>query len=525
MHVMVNLSLDARRLPAAIDTELHEAVSVACGVTADELLSYRILRRSIDARQKPLVKVLYQVMAELRDGARPRTDLAAAAEDDVPWSPPAGRCELREPVVVGAGPAGLFAALVLARAGCRPLVLDRGRDVERRRLDIERFLAERSVNPDSNYLYGEGGAGTWSDGKLFTRVRDPRSRYVLESFVAAGADPAILYYSHPHVGSDRLPGIVAGLRQEICALGGRFAWDCRVADVAADASGRAFSHLLLADGSRLAAPAALIACGHSAREFILALSKRVSATLKGFQIGCRIEHEQSFINELRYGRPEALPALGPAEYLYSSRPPEPAPGATTFCMCPGGIIIPAVCEHERLSTNGMSNAARDGHFANSAIVSTIAGEEFATAAAAFAFFGELERRAFVDGGSDYDCPAQRAEDFLARRGGRLPAGSSYQLGLRPQRLDTLLPARTYDALALALRHFERQARGFATRGVLVGVETHVSSPLRFTRRPDSLESSMDKLYIGGEGGGAAGGIMSAAIDGVKLAEAMIQNHR
>ena len=526
MQVMVNLSLDARRLPAAIDAELHGEISSACGVTADELLSYRILRRSIDARQKPQVKVLYQVMAELREGARPRADLvAAAAAEDTPWRSPAGRCKLREPVVVGAGPAGLFAALVLARAGCRPLVLDRGRDVDRRRLDIERFLAERTVNPESNYLYGEGGAGTWSDGKLFTRVRDPRSRYVLESFVAAGADPAILYYSHPHVGSDRLPGIVAGLRQEICALGGRFEWDCRVADVAADASGRAFSHLLLADGSRLAAPAALIACGHSARDFILALSKRVSATLKGFQIGCRIEHEQSYINELRYGRPEALPALGPAEYLYSSRPPEPAPGATTFCMCPGGIIIPAVCEHERLSTNGMSNAARDGRYANSAIVSTIAGEDFTTAAAAFAFLGELERRAFVSGGSDYDCPAQRVEDFWARRSGRLPAGSSYQLGLRPERLDSLLPARTYDALALALRHFERQARGFATRGVLVGVETHVSSPLRFARRPDSLESSMDKLYIGGEGGGAAGGIMSAAIDGVKLAEAMIRSNQ
>ena len=295
----------------------------------EDILSYRILKRSIDARHRSNVRLLYALEVELRDGIHPSGVFGEVKPEDQ-WNPP--KCNgLRNPVIVGAGPAGLFAALVLAEAGAEPIIIERGCDVETRQRDINAFLDTRELNPESNYLFGEGGAGTWSDGKLYTRVHDVRCSYVLRTFSECGAPPEIQYFSHPHIGSDLLPGVIAALRKRIIAAGGRFIWRTRIIDIIGDAH---FKALVTSNGEKIEAPAALIACGHSARELILSLTKRIAFKLKPFQIGCRIEHPQSFINEIRYGNKASYPALGAAEYIYSISSRGNMPGATTFCMCP-----------------------------------------------------------------------------------------------------------------------------------------------------------------------------------------------
>ena len=520
MKVEVGLELDARPLPADIDSLLTPRIATVCGVPEEDILSYAIRKRSLDARRKPLVKILYQITAELRDGVVPRHPVTPAGEPSPEWHVPENRNHLRNPLVVGSGPAGLFAALVLAEAGADPIVIDCGRDVIRRKQDIDRFFQTRELNPHSNLLFGEGGAGTWSDGKLYTRVRDERMRCVMNAFVEAGAPGEILYHSHPHIGSDRLPEIIAAIRNRIIGLGGHFLWDTEVVGVKGDAG--SFRQLVLSTGETLDGPAAIIACGHSARELILSLSKAVETSLKGFQLGCRVEHPQSFINKTQYGTEIPSPALGAAEYLFSSRGNGSIQGATTFCMCPGGEIIPAACRHRTLSTNGMSRSARDGEFANSAVISTIPPETFSSAEEAFSFLNMLEEKVFQAGGGDYTAPAQTIRDFLLHRSGSLPRNSSYRLGLKPERLDLLVPEPIRSALDQALKHFDKLAPGFLRSGTLIGMETKVSSPVRFLRNPETLESSMRHLYIGGEGGGMAGGIVSAALDGVKLAEALLK---
>jgi len=518
MNADLKLELDARRLPASVDAELIPHIAAVAGVPQSDILSYRIRKRSLDARKKPAVKILYQVTTEIRDGVIPKRPLSPAEPGKELWRAPENRSGLKHPLIVGTGPAGLFAALVLAEAGAEPVILDCGRDVERRRQDIDAFFRTRVLNPHSNLLFGEGGAGTWSDGKLYTRVRDPRTSYVLDAFVSGGAHPEICYYSHPHIGSDRLPEIIASIRKRIISLGGTFLWDREVTGVEGDNSFRA---LLLANGERVEGPGALIACGHSARELIVSLTKQLSHSLKGFQIGCRIEHPQDFVNWIQYGDEHSCPSLGAAEYLYSTHGDDRIQGATTFCMCPGGEILPATSETGTLSTNGMSKAARNGKFANSAIISTVPVNLFSTPEEAFAFLRGLERSVFDRGGGDYTAPAQNASDFFSNVRSRHLPETSYRLGIRPERLDFLVPDPVRSAMRGALRRFDRLAPGFLREGVLVGMETRVSSPVRFERDPETLASSMKGLYIGGEGGGAAGGIISAAIDGVKLAEAWL----
>lgn len=519
--------IDAAGQPRSIDFELHPFIAAHCGIREDDIVDYTILKRSIDARRQPDVKLLYSLVVEISDSVRPRREWEAApAELPVELPSFAGITPPLHPVVIGAGPAGLYCALLLAMAGCKPIVLDRGRDVTRRKSDIDHFFATRELNEESNLLFGEGGAGTWSDGKLFTRIRDPRIQFVLNEMIAAGAPENISYYSHPHIGSDRLPGVIANLRKKIESLGGSFRWDARVESLLVKDG--VCKGVVLAGGETLEAPLTVSACGHSAREFILAsIAAGAAFRMKGFQIGCRIEHPQDFINWMQFGIQETVPALGSAEYCMVSRPGPDGrtPGVSSFCMCPGGEIIPATAKRDRLCTNGMSNAARSGRFANAALVATIPPETFGTPQEAYEFLDKLEQRAFDAGGGDYTCPAQRAADFLHGRTGNLPKHNSWKFGVTSARVDALLPDPVRRGLCRALVHFDHQAEGYIRYGTLLGVETRVSSPVRFERDENTRQSNLANFYPVGEGAGLAGGITSSAVDGILTAESILKSCR
>lgn len=484
----------------------------------------RIVRRSVDARKKPDVKIIYTVDVSvagreekiLKQSGCKKASLAPVCYYKLP-SP--GAAPKHRPVVVGFGPAGMFAALVLALAGWKPLVLERGEDALSRQKKVERFFSEGVLDTKSNVQFGEGGAGTFSDGKLNTGVNNPRIGWILEQFVAAGAAEEILYDAKPHVGTDVLVTVVQNIRRRIVEMGGEVRFGTQVTGIRME--GDSICAVETEDGQCIPCDRLLLAIGHSARDtFQMLLDAGVPMEAKPFAMGVRIEQKQARINLAQYGREN--PALPPADYKLVQHLPDAT--VYTFCMCPGGQVVAAASEEGRVVTNGMSNWARDGENANAALLVTVNPEHFPGDGplAGMHWQRAVEERAYQLSGS-YRAPAQRVEDFLAHRpstgaGQVIP---SYRPGVCWCDLHPLLPQRISGALEQALPLLERKLPGFAgPDAVLTAPETRSSSPVRIVR-DESRQSRIRGLYPMGEGAGYAGGIMSAAIDGMMSAEAVL----
>ncbi len=509
---------------------IRAAILGRLNIPAADLLGYTIFRRGYDARKLSAIVFIYTLDVEVRNQASLLSVLAGdrriqTAPDTryhLPTRAPAGLSS--RPVVIGTGPCGLFAGLLLAQMGFRPILLERGKAVRERTKDTFALWRGGQLNPESNVQFGEGGAGTFSDGKLHSQIKDPllRGRKVLTEFVLAGAPPEILYVSKPHIGTFRLVTVVENMRAAIQAKGGEFRFQSRVEDLDID-DGR-ISGVVLAGGERIAADHVVLAVGHSARDtFQMLFERGVAIEAKAFSIGLRIEHPQSLIDRARFGKHAGHPALGAADYKLVHHAAN-GRSAYSFCMCPGGTVVAAASEPGRVVTNGMSQYSRNERNANSAIVVGVTPLDYpGHPLAGIAFQRHWEELAFAAGGGDYAAPAQRVGDFLQGRPS-LALGAvqpSYTPGVRMCDLAGCLPDFVVAALREALPAFERQIKGFAMDdALLTGVETRTSSPIRIRRGEDGQSVNIRGLFPAGEGAGYAGGILSAAVDGIKAAEAV-----
>ena len=526
------LDHEADALPAAICARL--------GVEQQDLRSFTVFKRGNDARRRTAILLVYTVDVELADEAAVLERFAG--DKDVRPTPdmeyrfvaqaPEGWSGLR-PVVIGAGPCGLFAGLILAQMGFRPIILDRGKVVRQRTKDTWGLWRRAELNPDSNVQFGEGGAGTFSDGKLYCRVKDPRflGRKVLEEFVKAGAPDDILWEAHPHIGTFRLVTMVESMRRTIEELGGEYRWQTRVDDIETDRlpdGQQRMRGLHLQDGSFLEADHVVLAVGHSARPTFEMLHRRgVHLEAKPFSIGVRIEHPQSWVDRARYGNCAGHPDLGAAAYSLAHHC---ANGRTvySFCMCPGGRVVAATSEEGRVVTNGMSQYSRAEFNANSGLVVGIdpARDYPDGPLAGIEFQRHWESLAYQAGGGSYAAPGQKVGDFLAGRASTElgEVTPSYKPGVTMTDLSQCLPAFAVEAMREALPVFGRQiARYDHPDVVMTGVETRTSSPVRITRGADFQSLNVERLFPAGEGAGYAGGILSAAIDGIKVAEAVAKS--
>ncbi len=517
------------------DAELRQAVLRRLDVDEAALSMVSVARRGHDARRRSEISLIYTVDAAVADeeavlrrhqgdrGVGPRPDTSYQFVARAP-----DRLRLR-PVVIGAGPCGLLAALTLAQMGFRPIVLDRGKVVRERTRDTWGFWRRATLEPESNVQFGEGGAGTFSDGKLWSGIGDPlfQGRKVLEEFVRCGAPEEILWSSKPHIGTFRLVTVVEGLRATIEALGGEYRFGARVDDLEIE-EGQVRA-VILADGERIEADHVVLAIGHSARDTMAMLDQRgVRMDAKPLSIGVRIEHPQGLIDRSRFGDSAGHARLGAADYKLVHHCAAVDRSVYSFCMCPGGTVVAAASEPGRLVTNGMSQYSRAERNANAGIVVGLKEADFvpyggAGPLAGIAFQRHWEEQAFVAGGGDYHAPVQRVGDFLAGRastalGSVIP---SYKPGVRPTDLSACLPDFAVAAIREALPAFDRKIRGFAMEdAVMTGVETRTSSPVRMPRGADGHSLNTAGLFPAGEGAGYAGGILSAGVDGIRAAEAV-----
>jgi uncharacterized FAD-dependent dehydrogenase len=524
------LRLTSLRLP--IDhapDDLRAAIIRQLGIAPRALKSFTVVKRGQDARNQRKIFYVYTLDVAVEDEkkllAKPsRAHLQPAPDTSYKFVAKAPKTFVR-PLVIGAGPCGLFATLVLAQMGFKPLLLERGKIVRERTKDTWALWRKSILTTESNVQFGEGGAGTFSDGKLYSQIKDPRhlGRKVLTEFVKAGAPEDILIEAHPHIGTFRLVTMVESLRATIEGLGGEYRFQSKVTELIL--KDRAVKGVKLESGEEIAADHVILAVGHSARDvFAMLLGQGVAIEAKPFSIGFRIEHPQSLIDKAMYGK--SIKKLGAAEYRLVHHAKN-GRSVYSFCMCPGGTVVAATSEERRVVTNGMSQYSRNERNANAGIVVGIQPDDYAPYGAGplagIALQRHWESRAFVLGGETYAAPAQRVGDFLERRasaslGGVIP---SYRPGVLPSDLGEALPDYAVAAIREALPAFGRQIPGFDMGdAVLTGVETRTSSPIRVPRGADFQSVNTPGLYPGGEGAGYAGGILSAGVDGIKLAEAV-----
>ncbi len=502
----------------------------SCGlVSSDYVLN--IFKKSVDARKKDDIRLVYSVSVRCNEFSKSNEALfimagARAIEVEELCVMPGNEKMASRPLVVGMGPAGLFCALILAENGYKPIIIDRGDCVRERVASVNKFCAEKILDTESNIQFGAGGAGTFSDGKLLTRINDPKCSYVLETLRRFGAPDDVTVKAKPHIGTDILREVVDNILSEIARLGGEVIYRCKLTDIGSPANGEIIARTTKGD---IPCSALVLALGHSARDtYEMLIKKNFSVIAKPISVGVRIEHKRSFIEKALYGKFAGVKSLGAAEYALSDTKSDR--GVYTFCMCPGGEVVAAASEEGGVVVNGMSSYARDGENSNSAIAVSVHPDDYeiingSKTLGAIEYQRKIERAAFIAGGEDYSVPVQTVEDFLNYKNGTEPTDviPTYMSGksFKCADMDDVLPNYITKTLRYGLLSFDKKIKGFAMdKALLSGAETRTSSPIRILRGEDMRAIGMGNIYPCGEGAGYAGGITSAAIDGVKTALAI-----
>lgn len=519
------LRLENIKIREELNTE--DVVKVACKknhIDLCDVTDFYIFKKSIDARNKEDICYNYTIDVEVKDEKKYRK-IKTVKENNFELKLDLNRKSDKRPVIVGAGPAGLFCGLILSEYGLNPIIIEQGKTIEERQKDVEEFINNGKINIKSNIQFGEGGAGTFSDGKLTSGIHDPLCKIVLNRFVEFGAPKQIKYINKPHIGTDNLINVVANMRNYIISKGGEFLFNEKVIDFESENNRLT---RIITDNREIETDTAVFAIGHSARDtFEKLYEKNIYMEKKNFSVGVRIEHKQEMINKSQYGDKSKLD-LPPAEYKLAYHDKETGRSCYTFCMCPGGFVMASSSEENQIVTNGMSKFSRNGENANSAVLVNVTPEDFKgeSPLEGMYFQKELEKKAFELGGKNYFAPIQRLEDFFKNKKteslGKIKP--TYKPGVTYSNLNDILPDFVSDTLKNGIRYFDMKIKGFADNdAVLTGVETRSSSPVKIIRNEEFMTESIYGLYPCGEGPGYAGGIMSAAVDGIRCAIKIIEH--